>query len=186
MALRITHIWPRLEIHTTRAEQQLEQIPARLEIATEPARTEMVGEPFRVEINQYPCFAEAGLKNVFDLTREESERARQQLLEGIARRAQEGDGLAAIERKGNPLVEQALEIANPPPAEFNIAFIPQSRPEITIHGGKKLLIEPGKITFSFQPGSVTYDFRPGQVEIYLAQKAELQIEFTGNTVDISI
>lgn len=184
MQFRITHVWPRIEINTIPAQQWLEQIPARIEITTQPTKTEMVGEPFRVEINQYPCFAETGLKNVFDLTRDEAERAKQLVLEGIGRRAEEGDELAAIEHKGNPLAEQAEAVTNPPPAEFNIAFMPQSRPEITVSGGKKLLIEPGKVEISFRPGQVIHDYQPGKVEIYLAQKPELQIEFIGSVVDI--
>lgn len=186
MAVLIHHTWPRIEINRIPAEQRLEQKLARIEIDTVPAQLEMVGEPFRLEINQYPCFAEAGLKNVFDLTRDEAERARQLALEGIAMRAREGDELAAIERKGNPLVEQALDAAFPPPAEFNIALMPVSRPEIRISGGKKLMIEPGRTEISYVPGYVNHVFRPGKVEIYLAQKPELKIEFTGNTVDISI
>ncbi len=183
MELRIQHTWPQVGIDTTQGQLSIEQKPAQMEITSKPAQLQGGGEAFRVEINQYPCWAEVGLKNSTDLLREFAQRGHADALEGIGRRAAEGDQLASIETKVDAIVAIATNVLLPPPDEFNIALMPTSRPEINFVGGKKLTIEPIPVDIKVTPQGAKIDFNPGKVDIYLKQKPEFSFEFVGDNID---
>jgi hypothetical protein len=121
---------------------EIESIPAKLEIRTKAATLELKqkhaeikidAELPKVKIDQYECFAEAGLKNNQDLLWEMSRLAEKQILEYIAKVAEDGDRLAAIEYGGNPIADIAERVAFPE-KEFGMATIPKSRPAISMEG----------------------------------------------------
>jgi hypothetical protein len=64
-----------------------------------------------IQINQYKCFAYAGLKKPMDFIRAETEKVRRHVFEYIGRTASDGDRLAAIEKGGNPIADIAMEHA---------------------------------------------------------------------------
>lgn len=187
MKLRITNIHAQLGINKHDAILSIRQPKAELQITTIPTELNTKTERLKITIDQKQCFSEAGLKDIFELTREAAERGKQAVLEAIARTTTEGNRLAMIENKSDAIVEIAAEKSLPAPADTNITFIPRSRPKIDVTGGT--------VSFSPKRGGVKIDIRAIQpelnttspeIEFYFLQKPVFKFEFVGNNVDVSI
>jgi hypothetical protein len=79
----------------------------------EYVKVEIESELPRVQIDQYQCFAEAGLKNNGDLLREAAQMSIQQAMDYTAKAAADGDELAAIENTRFEVTKK-YEIPDPP------------------------------------------------------------------------
>lgn len=133
-----------LEIQTNLAALFIRQPREPRTIEHQDARMFVEREFTVVEIDQSACFAEAGLKNALELSRENAELGRQAVLEGTARRAEEGDMLANIEAGFSAIAEIAAQNMDTA-KDFNIAFIPQSRPVINVTGSFRINWEMGRV-----------------------------------------
>jgi len=91
----------------------------------------------RVSINQYKCFAEAGLKNNTDFGKEITRRSKGVFTESVARTVQEGDRLAKIGKSGptRKVLAQIAREKSYSPVEVNVECIPKSRPQVKIEEG---------------------------------------------------
>lgn len=169
----------RLEIQTRRAMLEFKQKHAKVNIKTEKPR---------VLIDQYACFAEAGLKNFRDLTRDMVQRAYQSVMEYTGKVAADGDTLAAIERGGNPIADIAERDAYPQ-HEFGLDTIPRSRPKFTVEGSVKIEADNNAggvnngVEGNFIPGRININFSPSQVRIYMQQYNSVDIQYVGNRLN---
>ncbi|GAB7389195.1 hypothetical protein BSNK01_30330 [Bacillaceae bacterium] len=183
--IRIEQTFAQIGMETIRAKQEIRQPKAELNLRQVPAKLTIERTPGRLLIDQKQAWNDRNLKDPLTLTRDEAERARQLLLEGIARIAQEGDRLAAIEKGGNPIAEIAWENANPGPLDFNYGVIPR-------HGAVKIRYLPAQLRFHWTLGGATLDpvihkpvhhYTPGKVNIYLRQRNSLSIDVVGLHTD---
>lgn len=191
MGLSISHTDIKLGIESSPARLEMQSQPARMVFHQNNAKLNINTDPPRVTIDQYECFAEAGLKNNFDLLKEASSRAYQNALDFIGQTAEDGRTLASIENGGNPIAQIAARDAFPV-HEFGIGFIPQSRPKIDVTGS--IQIEPvldangatNSVTGDYTPGSLNISYIPWQLNIYVKQYPTINIQYEGNTVDTQI
>jgi len=187
-----------LEIRQTYAKIGMDITPGRLDINTQDARLELHQNHAKINISsklpkvgidQYECFADAGLKNFLDLTREFAQMGRQQAMDYISKTSSDGRRLAAIHKGGNPIADIAKRDSSPV-QEFGLDFIPKARPRIYLKEGD-LQIEPERngegihngVEIQFTPGSAEINYMRGNVDIYLRQKASLSISYKGESVD---
>jgi len=186
--LRLSQTYAKIGMNIEKPKQSIQQPPATMEIRQEPANLEIVRTAPNLRIDQTQAWNEMNLKDPFTLTRDEAREAYQQWLEGIARRAAEGERLAAIENKGNPIAEIAQQSGSPGPANINIAFIPG-------YGSVKVDFIPGELHMNWKQGGAfintemnrpIHEYTPGKVEVYLKQKQSLTIDFTGREVDLKL
>jgi len=188
-----------LEIRTTPARIEMECIPGRLSINTRNARLELSQKQAKVNItteqptvliNQYPCFAEEGLKNNTDLSREWSQRGYQAAMEFIAKKAQDGDAMAKIGNKANIMIDIArrnMQVVH----EFGFGTMPVSRPEFQVVGGtveleaefRNNIGELNGVTGNFIPGEISFEFTPAVIKSRMASYGSIDIRYTGNNVD---
>ncbi len=188
MALEIRSAPALIGIDRTPSSLEMETRSARLEFRQKHAKVNIETEPARVEIDQYQCFAEAGLKNNFDFMKEITDRAKQQALEFVGKTASDGTRLAAIEKGGNPIVDISVRDAWPQ-HEFGLDTIPKSRPQYTVKGGVKL--EPERngegtsngVEGNFIPGNLNINYRPAVVNVYLRQQPSISIRYLGENID---
>jgi len=190
-----------LVINQTQAKIGIERIPGRLDMQTQNPRLELhqkhakvniKTEPVKIEINQYKAFANAGLKNFQDLTKEAAQLGYQQAMEFIGKTAADGRMLAAIENGGNPLIDIAVRDAFPQ-KEFRNMHVPKAGPEFSVSGGT-VSIEPepngegihNGVEGKYTPGDVIYSFTPTQVNIYMKQYNSISFEYRDSKVDIYI
>lgn len=190
-----------LEISQTYARVGIDRTPSTLEIKTENAKLELDNkEPKinirtelpRVEIDQYECFASSGLKGPIDLTREFAQRGYQNVLDYIAKTAQDGNMMAAIESGVRAIPEIAARDAYPQ-HEFGMVSMPSAKPQITVKGS--LEIEPERTSEGvnngvdgvYTPGSVEIRYTPDKIRFYMEQYASVNIKYVPeNMVDEKI
>lgn len=173
--------WAKIGIQTNNAALSIRQPCGQQSLEHRDVRMFVEREPTVVQIDQSACFAEAGLKNALELSRENAEMGRMAVLEGIARRADEGNMLAGIETGVSAIAEiaaQNLDTAK----DFTIAFIPQSRPTINITGSFYLRWEIGGVDANYQPRYPEIEYTPGNVGIYLRQQGDIEIHYVDEKV----
>ncbi len=190
MALSIQTTDIQLEYNRIPSKQEIETRNARLEFKQKHAKVNITTEKPKVLIDQYECFAEAGLKGNYDFTKEATQRAYQQVMEFIGKTASDGNTLAAIENGGNPMKAIAVRDAYPK-YEFGLGFIPKSRPKIEVTGSVNIDWERNwegvnnGVDGTYTPGSVNIDFEPAKINMYVKQYPSVDIRYENN-IDISI
>lgn len=144
---------PQLQIQTTRGvlglqitkpTQEIEQ-PRAIQSQQQPAAIlEMSTTTPKLSIDTTENRADLDLKSVFKRTEEYAQNGKQGVMEGIARRAEQGRQLAQIENGGNAIADIAKQSATPPPASLGIRFV-----------GDRM-----KLQVSFQPGTLDIQATP--------------------------
>ncbi|NJD01020.1 MAG: hypothetical protein FIA99_00100 [Ruminiclostridium sp.] len=190
-----------LSINTTDIKLGYERIPSRLSIETNSAKLELhqkhakvniETELPRILIDQYECFASAGLKNNYDFISEISQIARQDVLEFIGKTAEDGKLLAAIEKGSNPIAYIAKRDASPEKV-FILGFIPKASPRFDVTGGS-IKIDPERnseganngVEGNYIPGDISIKFSPAKININVLQYPSVSINYIGNDLDKSI
>jgi len=190
----------RLSIQTTNTQIGIRRIPeklliesqnATLHFRTKHAKVKLDNDLPRVIIDQYECFATAGLKNNRDLTKSISQKTYQQVLEYIGKTASDGNALAAIENGGNPIRDIAVRDSYDVHT-FGIDFIPKARPKISVTGGVGIEWEDTGngarigIEGKYYPGFINIDYRPADIDIYVRQYPRVNIKYLGSKIDTKI
>lgn len=188
MGLVINQTYAAIKVETTPSELNIDSEAARLELKQKQARVNIHTELPRVEIDQYECFATAGLKNVYDMTKEAAQRGISQAMEYIAKMAGDGDAFAAIEQSGNPIADIAVR-DSVTEHEFGLDFIPKARPKITVKGGVQIDPERNSegatngVEGTFRPGYVKIDYTPAKVSIGISRYNSINISVEGKNVN---
>ncbi|MBB6216414.1 hypothetical protein HNQ80_002514 [Anaerosolibacter carboniphilus] len=187
MDLRITSTPALIGINTIPWKVEIQQPKADVELNTQHPKVEIHSEQVQVQIDQSKCFSEAGLKPISELSKENADLGHQKVMEGIARRVRQGHELAAIHKGGNPIASHAAENAfHLDDKEFTFDLIPKSRPKIDFIGGTvDINVIEGKVDMEVQVNKPIIDFTRGKVEIYLRQRNSIQIEYVGNSLNVT-
>lgn len=179
-----------LEIRTTPFRLGMRSVPGILEIRQSRGEFNLKQQKIKmmverdlpkVLIDQSRCFAEYGIKNPEEMARDSADLARQRAFEYTGRMAEEGDRLAQIEQSGRgakiigELALERMEMANS--AEWNIAFIPQSKPEFEVTGGLSIEWQVVKGLVEYIPRSPQIRYQPRQLDIYVKQYGEIEFRF---------
>lgn len=165
-----------LEIRTTRAQLNISQPPADFEIQRKQPKLNMHTEHPQIRIDQRQCFNESGLMSPEAFADYIAQTGRKAVMEGIARRTEEGSRLARIEAGGNAVAEIAYDNSFPV-YEFKMVTMPRSRPKIDFVGGSiDIQVEEGYVNTIFRPNSPQIEYRPGSIEIRMRQYPHIDIK----------
>lgn len=167
----------RIGITTRLASTSIEQPQAELNIKQPPAKLEIKTTPGKLTIDQTQAWEDMDLKHIFRRIEEAAGWGKQDVLEGMARRARQGDEMMRIENKGNPLPEQAKQNSERRPFEFNIGFIPSHFSVKTNYEPAQVDIEaePQKPMIEVTPNKPIMEYTPGEVTIDMLQYPSLSI-----------
>ena len=88
----------------------------------------------QIRIDSSRTREEIGLKSPSGICREGTALAKQAVLEGIGRRAQEGDRFQKIENPSDPVAEIAAQVLDKQ-VDYNVGLIPQTPPQISVERG---------------------------------------------------
>ncbi|MCF6410149.1 DUF6470 family protein [Pseudalkalibacillus salsuginis] len=166
-------------LETTKGVQQIRQPKAEQSIQQPKADLNVKTTKGIMTIDQTKAWNDMDLKSVFVRTEEAAHLGREDLLSGIARRAQEGDQLMRIENGGNPIAEQARVNSGGEMREWNIGWIPSA-------GSVKLNYWPANVDIDVQvnkPNIETvakkpeHTYQPGKVDVFLRQRNSVSINF---------
>jgi hypothetical protein len=164
-----------IEIHSNHAEQSIQQPKAELHIDRTPSK---------LSIDQTQAWNNLNLKSVFVRIRDAATAGHQAAMEGIARRAEQGDELMKIENGGNPIVSQAVENS-----EHHGSYDTGSVPPFE---AVKIHYQPSRVNIQWQTHAPiisakqnhpTINYQPGQVNIYMDQYPSLSIKVVGGQIN---
>lgn len=179
--IRIEHTLAVLGHETTQPRMEMEQPHAELNMRQTPPQMEKHTTNPVVLIDQSEAFADAGSKKLSRLMEEYAALGRQAVLEGIARIAQEGMSLRAIENgSGGKVIKQIAKQNTTEPFPISqIDFIPR-------HDSVKMEGVPGSLEIEWHIGGLEMDpvvhppqfeFQRGRLEFYMKQVNQLRIWF---------
>ncbi|MEH7308902.1 DUF6470 family protein [Neobacillus drentensis] len=183
--IQLKQTYAQIGLRTTKPVQEIEQMPAELSIKQVPATMNIDRKPAHLDIDQEQLWNELNFKNNSVFSEDMAEFAKQEGLEAISEISQEGDQLAAIEKKTDAINSIVTSNANPSPAEFNIGFLPS-------YGSVKINFTPEELSIDWKKGGVeieviphkpNHTYTPGKTEVYLRQMQALQIDFIGGTIN---
>ncbi|MBS4535784.1 hypothetical protein GOQ29_09175 [Clostridium sp. D2Q-14] len=177
MPLQINTQQGQIGINTHNANIDINTQKGQLNLKQNPAKMNIDGEPVQVIIDQYQCFAEAGLKNNTDLSAEMVAIAKRAVLEGIQRRCEEGDRCAMIGNNMPDAIPEIAENSMMEEKEFGAVTMPKSRPKIDVKGGIKIYWELGGVEAEYVPYKINVDYTPGKVDIYMEKWPEISINY---------
>ncbi|WP_066505906.1 DUF6470 family protein [Abyssisolibacter fermentans] len=178
MKLSINSTNALIGINTTKSQMQIRQPKGKLSIQHTDTSFEVTSEKPRIIIDQYQCFAESGLKNNIDLSKDNSQYSKQKAIEGIRRRVEDGNRLANI-KKGMPnaITELATKNCHGPKKEFNMITMPRSRPKIDVTGYINIKWNMGTTDINCERKEPIVNLNRGKVDIYIRQKNNIEIRF---------
>ena len=177
--IRLQSISAQISIHTNKGQQSIEQPKADLSIEQPKADLKIETTPATLSIDQTEAWADMDLKHILRRVSEMASQAKQDALEGIGRRAQEGQQLMRIEDGGNPIADISKKNGAKPIYPFNIGYIPSA-------GSVKIQYEPAKVNIdvtqnkpniNVSTNKPIIDYQPGSVDVQLERRNELKIDF---------
>ncbi|CQR46399.1 hypothetical protein BN1058_00657 [Paraliobacillus sp. PM-2] len=172
-----------LAIKQTAAQQTIRQPKAEQTIQQPKAKLNIETKPSKLTIDQSEAWADLGFKSVRRVTAEAFQQGKEAAMEATARRIRQGEEMMKIENGGNPIASQAIENGFDQMKRFNIGWIPSS-------GSVKVNYRPAEVVIDIQAQKPIIEtktkdpmttYEPGKVDVTLAQKNNLQIDFDALT-----
>jgi hypothetical protein len=173
----------RLEINQKFGEIGLRQRPSRLGLQQKPAdfrlerssgKLKINSRDVRVEIDQSKARAQLNSKNSKIYAKDIAQEGMRTAYQAIATYAREGDQLAAIEKGGQPVIEQAIKHASSAKKELGLKW--KQGPEYRVNSGDiKIDYNLSEVNLKTRANWPKLDFKWGKIEVYQQQKSELEI-----------
>lgn len=177
--IRIESTFAKLGLNIEKPVQSIEQPKTELSIQQPKAILQIETTKGKLSIDQTKAWNDMDLKSVFKRIEEFAHLGYQDHLEGMARRAEQGDELMKIEHQGNPIQSQAKQNSERPYKQLHIGWIP-SHFSVDIH------YEPAKVNIDVQPQKPIidaqirkpiHDYTPGKVSGYMERWNSLSIDY---------
>ena len=176
--IRMQSTFMQTSIQITDPVQRIEQPKAIQTIKQPQAIVNMKSAPGQLTIDQSEAWAQMDIKHIFKRTAENAQMAKQKALEGLARRAREGDDLMHIERGGNPIAAHAKENGTFIQKQTGLGWIP-SPFSVKMHYEQSKVqfdVQTQKPIIDVQINKPIHDYTPGDVSVSVSQKNSLQID----------
>ena len=157
-----------LEMHSQRAQVRIE---------TEPAQLDIQQPEVRLSVDNSACRAARGLYDSAGFSDQMAQQGREGLRNAIAQYVQTGNRLARISSSANTVVQMVTDrnTAQTQPFSIGWGFVP--RPEIRFD------VQPlamnwsaPQLDYQVQPADVTGTYTRGEVDIQVAQYADIDIQ----------
>ncbi len=177
--IRIQTTQAQIELSTQKGEMSIEQPIGDLQIEQPKALLNITRIPGKLTIDQTQARADVDLKSVKLRSEDAARLGKQDLLEGIARRMQEGKELMQIENGFNAISSISKRNSEGENKEFNIGWVPSIGSVKISYESGKVNVEgtPNKPKIEYKSNKPIIDYNPGEVTIKLKQHASLKIDF---------
>lgn len=184
MELRIDQQWARLGLDIKKPQIKLETSAPAVQIQTSRRELEIEAPMPVLHIDQSQCFADAGLRNNEYFKEYCSQLSYSDYAQGLDRVVSEGHALANIEN-GVTIAQVAFNRCNPSPDPFTVTAIPKQPPRTWFDTFPvSYRFTPSKVDVNLRRGQVENHFERGSVNVYLAQKNYLEINWIQGKYDI--
>ncbi|WP_100401657.1 DUF6470 family protein [Bacillus sp. FJAT-42315] len=177
--IRTNSQFAQTELTIQKPVQSIEQPRAQLDIEQPKAELTMKTTPAQLSIDQTAAWEAMDLKHIFRRIEEFAQKGHQDFLEGIARRAQDGDQLMKIEHGGNALGAIAKSNGERQPKQLQLGWSPPHFSVKNNHQPRMLEInwEPKKVINNTKAQKPIVDYQPGEVTTDVKPRESLNIDF---------
>ncbi|WP_077619697.1 DUF6470 family protein [Bacillus sinesaloumensis] len=177
--IRLNSQSAKIGIQTTKPVQEIQQPKADLSIEQPTAELLIETTPGKLSIDQTEAWADMDLKHISRRIAEAADKGYQDSLEGIARRAQEGNELMKIENGGTPISQIAKRNSEGPELQFNVGWIPSHFSVKTnyVPAEVDIQVNVNKPKINSTINKSIHEYTPGKVDITLEQRQSLNVDF---------
>lgn len=184
--LLIEQKYARLGLNIQKPVQEIRQPKAELNIHQEPAKLEIHQTQGKITIDSSEAQANIDLRGPLRRTRDNAEYGYRKWLEAIAQISMEGDRLAAIENKGNPIADISFEESAIYQSDEIIAegSLIGDGIEINYEAQKPVIdVKVGGVTINPEIKRPIHEYTPGKVTGYMLQMNSIKFDVAGLNVD---
>lgn len=169
-----------IEIRQLSGKQEIQQAEAVLTIEQPRATMTMESEPARLMIDQTKAWEDMNLYGPLKSTAIQASESKQAVLDGMARRAEQGSALMKLEQAGNPLISQAIQNGHRSEKQMGITFIPSAFSVKMTSSPAQLdiRVEPNRPNIQATTSPPNIQYERGNVDIRMKQYQSLDITFT--------
>lgn len=187
LQIQIERTYAQIGLNVKKPVQEIEQPMAELNLRQEPAILEIKQAKGHFSIDSTRARESIGLRTSVQFSNENANYGKQKLLEAIGKMSEEGDNLAAIERRGNAIAQIAVDkigtehtpLASPSGPDEGVDVNYQPIP-LEIHVERRgMKMDPVR-------NAPVLQYTPGKVEPYMLRWPSLSINVVGLHVDRSI
>ena len=166
-------------ITNQQGSQHIEQPKADMQIQQPKAEMNFRTRPGKLSIDQSKAWADMGKYGALEASKREAQKGKQAVLEAIAEKSREGEQLKKIENGGNVIASLAKQASMAEVKPAALDWIPSHFSVKTSYtpAEAETNIQARKPVIQVTPQQVVHQYTPGQVDVYLRQQADLQIEF---------
>ncbi|MFD1779990.1 DUF6470 family protein [Fredinandcohnia salidurans] len=177
--IRLESQYAKIGIRKNNPIQEIQQPKADLSIEQPKAELTIQTTPGKLTIDQSQARADMDLKSISQRIAEAADKGYRDSLEGVARRAQEGNELMKIENGGNPISQIAKRNSEGPELQFNIGWIPSHFSVKTnyVPAEVDIQVKVNKPVINANINKPIHEYTPGKVDITLDQRQSLKIDF---------
>ena len=185
MGLEINTRFGRLGINTTDALIDIKTRMPAVEVRSKPPRVRIDTQHVQVSIDQKQCFAEVGLKPADVFAKEMAQKSRSKGLKAIADIARKGDTLARVDKNPNAIPALAKSITGKR-LDYTVAALPKSRPRVSFSGGVDIDWDMGYVQLRAATSRPEITATRAGVDVYILQKAAVDITYTRDGFETTI
>ena len=185
--IRMESQMARIGIEQTSGKQEIHQPKAEMTIEQPKADLSIHAAQGRLTIDQTEAWEEMNLMSTMRFIDKTAQEGKQQLLEGVARRAEQGTELMRIEHDGQPIIDQALINGHRQQKSLSIDFIPSpfSVKINYIPGDLHIEATANRPHIHARQNKPEHYYERGDVHIYMEQYESLTIDFE-NLFSVSV
>lgn len=184
MDLRISQQAGLIGLNIEKPGVRLNITAPRLNVNAQVSEMRISSPRAEMKIDLSQSWADLGARKPDDYAREYASKSQQQGMEGIARRAAEGNSQAAIEKGGNVIRVITSRFKAEAECPYTIAYIPEHPPVVTISPGEmQIETSAGGVSTSPQLGRIENNAPWAKVAVYLQQKPAIEVEWVGSYFD---
>lgn len=180
MQVRISTDPTQLSTQTRPASLDLRSQRAQLQISTEPAQLDVQQSGVRLSVDNSACREARGIYSSAGFADRMARQGQQAAQTAVSQYVQTGNRLAEISNPGNTVVQMAADrnTGQTQPVSIGWGFVP--RPEIRFEVQPMTMnwSEP-QLRYQVQPADVTGTYTRGEVDIQVAQYADIDIQVAG-------
>ncbi|GAA4718680.1 DUF6470 family protein [Brevibacillus fulvus] len=184
--LRMDQTYAQLGLHIQKPVQEIQQPQADLNMKQEPAILTIRQPKGELSIDTTEARSNIDMRSPARRVKDIAAFGHRKAMEAIARISREGDQLAAIEKKGNPIADIAVQNSGIYEEQEILAKGSLIGDGVEIHyEAKKPEINVQVRGFRMDPEikKPILHYTPGKVEPYILQKNSLHIEVVGLHID---
>ena len=186
VSLSINTIPGKIDMNISEPERKNTIEEPQLNVNRKQDKLEISSKPGKIEIDAKQAWADRGSKDYRQFAKENASKGHRVALQTIKKIAKNGDQLMNnIEPKAKTLINQMKnEFNQNSNKEIRLGFA--SAPKMSGEPGKlKIKMPKDEVTVDLRHGTVTGDLKWGQVNAYLVQRPDVQVQVQGNLLDIS-